>query len=201
VKHYDRAYFDRWYRDPRRRPAAPAELDRKVHLAVAAAEWLLDRRVRSVLDVGCGEAPWRAPLMRLRPRVRYVGVDPSEYAVARYGRTRGIRRGHAHALDALDLGPSASFDLIICADVLHYLSVSELRDALRAIHARLAGVAWLELFTSADDIVGDMREFKRRPPSRYRELITKSGLMKVGPCCYARAEIASGWGAMERGWA
>ncbi len=62
LKSYDRAYFDRWYRDPGRRVATAASLSRKIHLVVSIAEALLERRVRSVLDVGCGEGTWREPL-------------------------------------------------------------------------------------------------------------------------------------------
>ena len=52
-KIYDRDYFDRWYRE---RPVLSRQrLARKVALAVATAEYHLERPIRSVLDVGCGE--------------------------------------------------------------------------------------------------------------------------------------------------
>ena len=66
-KVYDRAYFEKWYRHPRHAVGSKQELARKVALAVAVAEYYLGRPVDSVLDVGCGEAPWRAPLLALRP--------------------------------------------------------------------------------------------------------------------------------------
>ena len=81
-KHYDHAYFERWYRDPALKSAAiggSARLARKVALAVATAEYHLERPIRSVLDIGCGEGAWRAPLRRLRPRVQYLGFESSEY--------------------------------------------------------------------------------------------------------------------------
>ena len=87
-KIYDGAYFQRWYHERGR--AGGAGLLRKVAMAVAIAEFYLERPIRSVLDVGCGEAPWRAPLLKLRPRLHYQGVDSSEYAVARFGRSRNI---------------------------------------------------------------------------------------------------------------
>ena len=37
-----------------------------------------------------GEGAWRVQLRRLRPRVRYVGVESSAYAVRRFGRSRGM---------------------------------------------------------------------------------------------------------------
>ena len=87
-KAYDAQYFQRWYRDGG--IGGRQRLARKVALAVATAEYHLERPIRSVLDIGCGEGPWRAPLLKLRPRARYLGFDGSEYAVARYGRSRNL---------------------------------------------------------------------------------------------------------------
>ena len=61
-KRYDRAYFDRWYRHGG--IGGARRLARKVALAVATAEYHLERPVRTVLDIGCGEGPWRAPLLK-----------------------------------------------------------------------------------------------------------------------------------------
>ncbi|KAB2953127.1 MAG: methyltransferase, partial [Thermoanaerobaculia bacterium] len=46
-KTYDRAYFERWYRRPASRLETPAELRRKVAMAVAIAERYLGRALRS----------------------------------------------------------------------------------------------------------------------------------------------------------
>ena len=83
VKRYDRSYFDKWYRDPRHRVSTAAGLARKVAMVVGVAEYLLGRPLRRALDVGAGEGSWRGALRRLRPRLDYVGVDPSAYAVRR----------------------------------------------------------------------------------------------------------------------
>src|SRR3954465_1619035 len=80
-KTYDHAYFDKWYRHPRHAVGSRSELKRKVAMVVAVAEYYLGRPVQTVLDVGCGEAVWRAPLLALRPGINYRGLDASEYAV------------------------------------------------------------------------------------------------------------------------
>ena len=82
TKQYDRAYFDRWYRE--QGFGSRAVVERKVQYALAATEYLIGRRVRRVLDVGCGEGAWQPVLRRLRPAATYVGVDPSEYAIDRF---------------------------------------------------------------------------------------------------------------------
>ena len=94
-KTYDQAYFDKWYRDPDHAVSSPGALKRKVAMVVAQAEFYLGRPIRNVLDVGCGEGVWRAPLRALRPDVHYRGLDASEYVVRRFGRSRN-KIGRAH---------------------------------------------------------------------------------------------------------
>lgn len=162
---------------------------------IAVAEQLLERRVRNALDVGCGEGLWRAALRIERPHLRYVGIDPSAYVVRRYGVRRGIRQGDIASLHALRIrGP---FDLILCNDVLHYVATPELRAGMRALAERLRGVAYLGLFTAADDIEGDMKRYLRRPPSFYRSAFARAGLRSVGMHCWIPARLAENRAALE----
>ena len=126
-KAYDRAYFDHWYRDPVHRVRARGESRRRVAMVVALAEYYLGRPLRNVLDVGCGEGVWRAPLRALRPGIRYLGLDSSEYVVARFGRARNLRL--AAFGDLAELRFDERFDLIVCSDVLHYLDAREIEKA------------------------------------------------------------------------
>src|SRR5690606_32568323 len=121
-KQYDREYFDRWYH--RGDIGGRQRLARKVALAVATAEYHLERPLRTVLDIGCGEGAWRAPLLKLRPKARYLGFDSSEYAIARHGRRRNLH--YARFADFAQLRPCAPVDLLVCSDVLHYLTAREI---------------------------------------------------------------------------
>lgn len=196
MKEYDRQYFDRWYRDPRRRVAASVDLERTVRLAVAAAEHLIGRPIRSVLDIGCGEARWLAPLRRARPSVRYLGIDSSEYAVARWGRTRNIRLGSFGTLERCGIDEPA--DLVVCADVLHYVPMGELRRGLGSLASLTGGVAYLPTFTSADSIVGDRQGFMRRSAAAYRRRFHEAGLVPCGLHFYVPADSAGELAALER---
>lgn len=196
AKRYDRAYFDRWYRG-RGRIHRRAAVERKVRLALAAAEHLLQRPVRSVLDVGCGEAPWQPILHRLRPGIRYAGVDSSDYAVRRFGRRRNIRLGAFGALE--EIGLEGPFDLVVCSDVLHYVPDAELRRGLRAMVDLLDGMAWIEVFTREDSIAGDFREMKRRPAAFYDRLFRAAGLVHCGLYCFVREGFGLGTTSFERG--
>ncbi len=189
-KQYDRAYFDRWYRGGD--IGGPARLARKVALAVATAEYHLERPVRSVLDIGCGEGAWRAPLRRLRPGVQYIGFDDSDYAVARFGRARNLHK--ARFADFALLRPCPPVDLLVCSDVLHYLAAGELDRGLPGLAALCGGVAFLETFTREDGVDGDDVDLKRRPARFYRDRFAAVGLRPLGSHCWlspARADAAT----------
>jgi SAM-dependent methyltransferase len=195
-KVYDHAYFDKWYRHPRHAVGSRAELARKVAMTVAVAEYYLGRRITSVLDVGCGEAPWRAPLRRLRPGIAYRGLDASEYVVRRFGRTRDI--GLARFGQLAELRFERRFDLVVCSDVIHYLKPAELRAGLAGIADMLEGVAFLELFTSADDVAGDRDGYIPRSPVWYLRTFESAGLMPCGSHCYLGFRLLRGIAALER---
>jgi SAM-dependent methyltransferase len=182
MKTYDRAYFERWYRDPQHRVSTRDSLERKVHLAVSVAEFILCRRIRTVLDVGCGEAPWAPVLRRMRRGIRYIGVESSEYAIARFGKARNVRRGTLGDLGALRL--PRDIDLIVCADVLQYADALEVERGLRAIRRLLGGVAYIEAFATEDGMDGDQIGWHKRSADVYRRVFRKAGLTQCGPHCY-----------------
>lgn len=198
---YDRTYFDHWYRQDDF--GDPVRLDRKARYAIGAAQYLLDRPVRSVLDVGCGEGAWSAAVRRLCPGAAYVGVDPSAYAIRRFGRRRNLRLGSITGLaemdfSDLDLGPDDSFDLIVCSDVIGYVPTPELRVGLCAISALLGGVALIEVFTAEDDFEGDVEHYLRRPARTYARLAGDAGLRRIGPHLYAGERALPVLATLER---
>src|SRR5687768_16343341 len=193
---FDRAYYRKWYADPRHRVHTAAERARTVRYAVALAEFLLARPLRSVLDVGCGQGEWQPLLRELRPRARYVGVDPSEYAVRRFGRRRNLRRGGVEDLAALGLcGP---FDLVVSAGVLNYLPSRALERGLGHVAALLGGVAFLEIFARADEIEGNLQGFDQRPRAYYTRLLRRHGLTQCGPHAYVGRALQPALAAFER---
>lgn len=194
-KIYDREYFDKWYRHPRHAVSSRRELERKVALTVAMAEHYLGRRIVNVLDVGCGEGVWRAPLRALRPGVEYLGLDSSEYAIERYGRSRNLRLATFGQLEELRF--DAAFDLIVCTDVLHYIRGGEMKRGLRGIVEMLDGVAFLELFTALDAPDGDKRGFLARSPAWYRSQFAGAGLIACGTHCYIGPRLKGSVAALE----
>lgn len=199
TKHYDQAYFERWYRDPALKEHAiggTARLARKVAMAVATAEYHLERPIRSVLDIGCGEGAWRAPLLKLRPKLSYLGFDSSQYAIERYGRKRNLH--FAQFGDFEYLRPCAPVDLLVCSDVMHYLDTRELDRGLPALAELCHGVAFLETFTREDGIDGDTHGFKRRPAKFYRQRLQSVGLMPLGSHLWLSPVHQDDTAALER---
>lgn len=193
-KTYDRAYFDRWYR--REGIGGAARLARKVALAVATAEYHLERPIQSVLDIGCGEGAWRAPLLKLRPKLQYLGFDSSEYAVRRFGRSRNIH--YARFGDFEYLRPCPPADLLICSDVLHYLPTRELNRGLSGLADLCGGVAFIEMFAKEDAAIGDEDEFQARPARFYRERLEAMGLVQIGSYGWLSPQISDHATALER---
>lgn len=194
TKQYDRAYFDRWYRG-RDRVHSREEVRRKIVLAVATAEYFLRRRIETVLDIGAGEGAWFTHLRSIRRGVKYQGIEPSEYAVRRFGASRNIRRGSFAGLAGLRL--RRHFDLVVCSDVLHYLSQREIRAGLPELARLNGGVAFIEVFTAEDNIVGDLDALTTRPASWYRRRFERAGLTWVGPYCWLSAARRDDAAALE----
>ena len=192
-KTYDRAYFDRWYRNGG--IGGSARLTRKVALAVATAEYHLERPVRTVLDIDCGEGALRAPLLKLRPKLQYLGFDSSEYAIRRYGARRNLH--FARFGDFAALRPCAPVDLLVCSDVLHYLPTRELDRGLPGVAALCAGVAFLETFATEDEAEGDEHDFQRRPARFYRGRFAQLGFRALGSHCWLSPALAEDAAALE----
>ena len=175
---FDERYFDRWYRNPRHRVKTKADVRRQALLAVSAAEWVLDRPIRSVLDVGAGEGAWARELASLRPKARYTGVEPSDYAVERHGRRWNITSGSFGELDRIRT--HRPFDLVVCSGVVAYVSNDDFARGLATLAALARGVLHLEIFTRRDDIVGDPRARSTRSARWYRARLRRAGFVSCG---------------------
>ena len=187
-KAYDEAYFTKWYRDPRTRVHTPDSVRRKVRMVLGIAEYFLGRELRTVLDVGAGEGTWGVELRRLRPGLRYLGIDPSEYVVARHGGRRNIKLGTFEKLHTMNLG--RGYDLVVCADVLQYIPDAELKRGARHIAGLINGVAFLESYTTGDDMEGDLEGWHPRSKSKYRRIFADAGLVACGLHCYLTRDLA-----------
>lgn len=114
-------FYKRFYVNPRTRVTTKAEMRRRAN-AVAALAKHLELKVSRVLDAGCGLGWMRDGLLEAFPRATYVGLEVSEHLCAKYGWVQGSLATYK---------PRAHFDLVVCYDVLQYLTDE---DAARAIN-------------------------------------------------------------------
>jgi hypothetical protein len=62
---------------------------------------------------------------------------------------------------------------------------------VRHIAGLLGGVAFLEAYTTGDDMEGDLDGWHHRSKSRYRSIFADAGLVACGIHCYLTRELAA----------
>ncbi|MGE0624497.1 MAG: trans-aconitate 2-methyltransferase [Pseudomonadales bacterium] len=137
---FDKAYYDRYYRNPRTRATTPAAVKRQAAF-IAAYLRHLEVPVRSVLDVGCGTGNLLRALGRAFPGVKTHGIEYSDYLCSRYGWEPG---------SVVDLDTDRRADLVICNDVLGYLDDRACAKALANLSAVTGSALYLGALTRED---------------------------------------------------
>ena len=137
---FDRAYYRRYYYDPRTAVATRAEMRARARL-IAAFVGHIGLPVRRILEAGCGTGLLRAELRRLLPRAHYTGLEASDYLCRRYG----WRYGRIEEFRA-----RSPFDLLVCYDVLQYLDREQAAGALGNFARLTRGALYFSALTSGD---------------------------------------------------
>ena len=137
---FDHEYYKRYYFDPNTAVTNKREMQARARL-IAAYALHTGLPVRRILDAGCGTGLLRPWLKRYLPRTVYTGIEASEYLCQRFG--------WQHA-QIETYKPSASFDVVVCYDVMQYLD-SEKADRALANFAKLCrGVLYFTALTRVD---------------------------------------------------
>ena len=137
---FDRDYYQRFYFNPRTAVTSRAEMRARARLIVGCVQYL-GLPVRRILDAGCGVGLLRAPLKRALRSADYVGLEFSPYLCQRYG----WRQGSIETLRTRE-----RFDLVICYDVLQYLSPMQARQAIANLARVCRGALYFGALTSED---------------------------------------------------
>ena len=137
---FDRAYYQRYYFDPRTAVASRSEIRARARL-IAAFATHAGLPARRILEAGCGTGLLRAELLRLLPHAHYVALESSDYLCQRYG----WRQGRIE-----EYRSRAAFDLVICYDVLQYLADSAAQRALANFGRLCRGVLYFTALTRHD---------------------------------------------------
>jgi len=137
---FDREYYQRFYFNPRTAVTSKAEMGARARLIAGCVEYL-GLPVGKILDAGCGIGLLRTPLKRALRRAHYVGLEPSEYLCRRYG-------WHQGSIETWRT--RERFDLVICYDVLQYLSAAQARRAIANLARLGRGALYFGALTSED---------------------------------------------------
>jgi SAM-dependent methyltransferase len=137
---FDASFYHRFYLDPRTRVVTRAEMARRADL-IAAFVRHGELPVQRILDVGCGLGLMRAALRRRFPKASYTGLEVSEYLCRKYGWEQG---------SVATFTSPRPFDLVVCYDVLQYLTAREAAAALRNLGRLCRGVLHFGVLTTED---------------------------------------------------
>jgi SAM-dependent methyltransferase len=137
---FDKAYYDRFYRDPGSSVADRQSIALLGDMICAYLKYLR-LAVETVLDLGCGLGYWQEVIHRHFPGAAYTGVEVSDYLCRKYGWVRG---------SVVDYRPRRPVDFVICQGVLQYLDAREARLAIGNLGRLTRGALYLEALTQRD---------------------------------------------------
>ena len=165
---FDKAYYDRFYRDAKTRTTSRDEM---AVLGKFVASFLehMAQPVENVIDMGCGVGNWRPIIRRHFPAASYTGVEISRYTCREYGWKHG---------SVVDHDAGAAFDLVICHGVLQYLKAGDARRAVTNLNRLCSGALFLEVLTAEDwqhncDRSVTDGDVYLRPASWYRSALSR----------------------------
>ncbi|MFK7915553.1 MAG: trans-aconitate 2-methyltransferase [Pseudomonadales bacterium] len=164
-QHFDADYYRRFYEDPATRAGTVASARRQAAFIAAYLNYM-ELPVQRIVDLGCGMGRLLRALGRCYPKAQCVGVEYSSYLCKRYGWEPGT---------AQDYRSDQPFDLVVCDDVLSYLSEADCSAALANIANLCTGAAFIGLITAEDRTVADFDrtdpDQTLRPASWYRRRV------------------------------
>jgi SAM-dependent methyltransferase len=195
IRHeFDRAFFQRFYDDKTTAVISENEVFQRTCFVITYLSHL-QVPVRRVLDAGCGTGLWQRALRRIDRSIEYTGIDPSEYLCKKHGWIQS---------SIVDFKSRKKFDLVVCQDVMQYMTADEVERGFAAMAAVCRGALYFDVPTR-DDIDDDLLDMKKtdrnihiRSAAWYRRRLAKhfenaGGGVFVSP--RARAVLL----ALERG--
>jgi SAM-dependent methyltransferase len=137
---FNAAFYRRFYFNPRTRVTTRAETVERAQ-TIAALLRHIELPVRTILDAGCGLGWMRQPLLRAFPRAKYTGLEVSGHICERYGWTQASIASYR---------TRTRFDLVVCYDVLQYLTDAEAARAIANLGRLCRGALFLHAPTRED---------------------------------------------------
>jgi len=193
-KDFDHAFFARFYDDASTSVISEDDVFRRTCFVLTYLSHL-QVPVHRVLDAGCGTGLWKRALRRIDRAIEYTGVDPSEYMCRKHGWIQS---------SVADFKSRRKFDLVVCQDVMQYMSNDEAERSIDAIAAVCRGAFYFDVPTrdDIDDGYLDMRKTDRnihvRSAAWYRQRLKKH-FVNAGGGVFVSARSRAIVLALERG--
>lgn len=190
MPNFDKAYYQRFYENAETQAVSHEE---QIGLAQFIAAYLryLNVPVTSVLDIGCGLGQILNALAGEFPNARTQGVEVSSYLCQTYGwQNANVQDFRAPA-----------YDLVICNDVLGYLSKKSVREAVKNLALLTTSALYLSVLTEEDQAICDQEhtdlDQKIRPAQWYKDLLSKH-FIAVGGGLFLKQPLTYSIWQMER---
>lgn len=169
---FDAEYYRRFYTNPSTAVVTKAAARAEVKFVLAFCEHI-GVEIRRFADVGAGTGWWAREFVRQYPRCEHVETyDASADAVRLYGHRK---------LSIEKLGGRPA-DLVVCRDVLRYVSDAHAAAAIRRLAKKCRGVLYLHVITSEDEVdeaASDMTG-RFRPARWYLKRLAAAGFRNAG---------------------
>ncbi len=137
---FDLEYYQRFYFNRRTAVTSKAEMRARARLIAGCLDYV-GLPIAKILDAGCGVGMLRVPLLRSLTRASYTGLEFSDYLCQRYGWNQGSIE---------TFRTRERFDLVICYDVLQYLSATAAQRAIANLARLCRGALYFGALTRED---------------------------------------------------
>lgn len=171
-EHFDSDYYRRYYHHAET-AVVTAEMQRHEVQFVVAFCRHIELEIKRFTDVGAGTGWWGKEFTKRYPDCRHIETfDGSKAACRIYG--------HRH-VELQKLGGREA-DLVICRDVLRYLSDADAEKGIRRLAKKCRGALYMHVITSDDEIDEDASDMSGffRSTAWYRKRLRAAGFIDCG---------------------
>lgn len=152
-KDFDRSFFSRYYDHASTSVISENDVFQRACFVLSYLAYL-QVPVHRVLDAGCGTGLWKRALHRIDRSIEYTGIDPSEYLCRKHGWIQS---------PVADFKARRKFDLVVCQDVMQYMSADEVERSVDAMGRVCRGALYFFVPTR-DDIDSGFLDMRRTDP-------------------------------------